>query len=97
MSGTIRIRREHSPWINRFRRFRILIDDVEVTRIANRETVELTVPAGDFSIAAYIDWVGSPTIQSSVGEGEVMSFTVRNGDSLALVGNHYLSLKPEID
>ena len=63
--ATIRLQRT-SEYINRFRDYRIFIDEQQVGTIANGETKYFATNEGQHTIAAKIDWCSSPNISFDI-------------------------------
>lgn len=55
---TLTVRRERA-WTDRWRRYRILVDGVEVGHLRQGEALSVTVEPGPHELQARIDWCGS--------------------------------------
>lgn len=55
-----------------FRAYRILVDGREAARLNARQSVEIPVSSGTHSVAAKIDWCGSPTLTFGIRAGETV-------------------------
>ena len=60
--GRIRVERAHAPWRDAYRKYRVLVDDVEVGQLANGEVAEYEASLGPHSVRMKIDFAGSPTV-----------------------------------
>ncbi len=60
--NSILITRESRLWINRFRSYKILIDNKVVGTLTDGESKEFSVTPGEHSIQAKIDWGTSPRL-----------------------------------
>jgi hypothetical protein len=72
--AVVRIRREASPWKDRLRKYKVLIDGAVVARLRNGEESEFSVPAGRHSIEVRIDWTGSDVVDFTADNGEIVEF-----------------------
>ncbi len=77
--STIRIKRsnEHA---NRLRDIKILLDGVEIGRIANSETKDFKITSGNHLLQAKIDWCTSNMVELTVSANDLSIF---NLDSFA--------------
>jgi hypothetical protein len=72
-SITIQRSREYN---NRFRNFRIFIDDREVGKVGNGEAKTFNVTPGRHRVMAKIDWCGSEEVEVDVQEHETRILAV---------------------
>ena len=81
MSGGIEVTRPKGKGWRRdiFRRYKILIDEVEVASLKEGESHSAEVEPGDHRIQAKIDWTATPEVEVSVAAGEIVHFVVRPG------------------
>lgn len=68
-SGEIVVERPKGYYVAVYRRYRILIDDREVGAVKRGETLRTTVTTGPHTVAARIDWSGSPAVEVNVPPG----------------------------
>lgn len=95
--ATIVIKRR-SEHINRFRNYRILLDDKKIGVIANGETKTFETTPGQHKLVASIDWCSSPPISFTLNDGETKTLQVggfKNASWImpiasGLVGLHFL-------
>src|SRR5262245_26768413 len=88
-----------SGYPDRIRSYKMLVNGVQVGKIANGETLEVTVAAGTAVIEATIDWAKARPLTISTVANQTVEIEVRNRRS-ALLGlwavtfasNNYLSL-----
>jgi len=74
----LRIKRD-VQWIDRCRKYRIIIDGREITRIKKGQTVELNVDNGRHEIFCKIDWCRSNKIGLNiVNPDDVRDFKVKS-------------------
>ncbi|RFU62877.1 hypothetical protein [Peribacillus glennii] len=71
--ATIIINRE-KQLMNKFRDYKILMDDREIGSIKDGETKEFTLEPGDYKLQMQIDWCLSKEISFTAGEGERVRF-----------------------
>ena len=72
-----------SEYLNKFRNYKLYIDDKEIATVANGKSITLDVAAGNHSIYAKIDWCSSPTLSFDIREAEIKTFKVsgyKNGN-----------------
>jgi hypothetical protein len=60
-----------------FRRYRILVDDVEVASLKEGETARVDVAPGSHAVQARIDWVRTPALHVTVRRDEAVHLVVR--------------------
>jgi len=68
-SGEIIVGRPKGYYVAVYRRYRILIDGRKVGALKRGETLRTTVTAGSHTVAARIDWSGSPAVEVNVAPG----------------------------
>ena len=73
--ATIKIKRT-SEWINAARNVKIFIDENFVGKIADGETVEFPITAGQHTVAAKIDWCSSPNVIIDIETDEVKHLAI---------------------
>lgn len=92
--------RSEAGFQDRFRRYRILIDGVEVGRIRRGETLRFPVPAGRHSLRLKIDWVSSRAWPFTVANGQAKAFGCAPGGGFGGADDadgEYLVLRPVSD
>jgi hypothetical protein len=98
----LRVRRNDSGWGDRFRKYKVLLDDHEVGRLRRRETAEFEVEPGQHVVQVSIDSKRSKSFEFS-GDGDEL-FRYRCGPNSALPAliaifrrgeNTWLSLEPD--
>ncbi|WP_026560378.1 hypothetical protein [Bacillus sp. J37] len=67
--STLRLRRT-SQYINRFRKFKVYIDDTQVHEIGNGEEIVLPIDKGHHELSISIDWVKSEKYEFDIKGGE---------------------------
>jgi len=82
--ATLRLRREVSPWRDKLRSYKILLDGKVIGTIANGATHDFTIVAGEHVVRLKIDWAGSPKMSFTVAAGEIAEFVCRAGGGAAL-------------
>ncbi len=65
-----------SEWHNRMREIGIYLDWQKLGTIANGETKEFDIPAGNHKLKAKIDWCGSRELILSVSDHETKNVTL---------------------
>lgn len=68
---TLTVRRE-TAWRDRLRRYRILLDGVEVGQLLPGEVLTLHPEPGPHELRARIDWCGSQPLLVTIGDGAVV-------------------------
>ena len=63
-------------WVNRMRKYQLVLDGNKTGKIKNDEIVELDVTAGRHTIEAKVDWAGSSIYELEITEGETKYLTV---------------------
>lgn len=66
----IRLHREPNDWTERFRSYRILLDETRVGSIKRGQTVSLDTDAGHHTLRVAIDWGRSPTVEVNIRPGD---------------------------
>jgi hypothetical protein len=67
-----------SGYADRLRDYKVVLDGKEAGKVANGETIEFPIPAGQHSLSLKIDWCGSNTIQFTALEEDVITFDARS-------------------
>ena len=78
-----------SEFVNRFRNYQIYIDGRNIGTIANGETKEFPITAGQHKVIARIDWCSSQEIDFEVGETQTIFFRIggfKNGKWIVPLG-----------
>lgn len=101
MTGTLRITRADGR-MDKLRSYDIRVDGQPRADIARNRDVEITLPAGTYSVAAHLDWCRSPAVDIRIEDGQVTALRVSNpwSSGLALIAitfgrKRYLKLEPE--
>ena len=68
-----------SEFMNRLKRYKVLINGAEQTVIGNGQTEEYEVPAGENTITCKVNWCGSNSFVVNVKPGEKAFLKVRSG------------------
>src|SRR5580698_7045736 len=76
MNASISLTRD-SGYADRRRQYRVLIDGVEVGRIADGATESYAVTPGNHTLVLKIDWCGSKLLNFDVQDGQLL--TLRAG------------------
>jgi hypothetical protein len=96
LSGAvISIRRRSGHHQDATRSYRVEVDGREVGRLKPGETLEVPVSAGRHSVAARIDWSGSPAVNLDLNDGDRIDLTVKpsaNGWTKLFTRSGWLSL-----
>lgn len=71
--ATLRITRT-SEYANRLRKIRLVLDNKELSLIANGETKDFEITAGVHTLQAKIDWCSSNRLTFTVAESGIKSF-----------------------
>ncbi|MBS1495385.1 MAG: hypothetical protein JSU03_08090 [Bacteroidetes bacterium] len=64
------ILRRKNEWMNRMRRYRVLINDAEAGKISNEQTEEYITEPGLKLVQCRVDWCGSPKKELMLKPGE---------------------------
>jgi hypothetical protein len=80
-SATIRFHRPAGAYRDAVRRYRVLVDGVEVGRIKPGEEFVHTVEPGAHLIRAKIDWSGSADTKVNVTDGQELDVIIRPGSA----------------
>jgi hypothetical protein len=75
--AVLRLTRLASPFRDRFRAYRVLLDGKETRRLVFGETVEIEVEPGQHRLQIRIDWSGSNERHVTVKAGECAEFVCR--------------------
>lgn len=62
------ITRDNQPFTDRFRSYRITLDDETVGRVKRGETVTVQADAGHHELHLAIDWARSPSVELDLAE-----------------------------
>ena len=73
MNASISLTRD-SGYADRRRQYRVLIDGVEVGRIADGATESYAVTPGNHTLVLKIDWCGSKLLNFDVQDGQLLYF-----------------------
>ena len=71
-SATIFVRREPGHWVDRARRYKVVLDDREVDRLKPGEHTLLPVEPGAHTVFLKIDWGRSPTLSLQLAPEEAV-------------------------
>ncbi len=66
--------------VDRFRRYRILVDEQMVAKISNGETLDLRLEPGSHRLELRVDWTGSAPPQIEAEPGEELEVVVERPD-----------------
>jgi hypothetical protein len=66
----------NSEYVNRLRTYRIYLDGIKLGNVANGDSKEFEVPAGEHQVSAKIDWCSSPPISFAVNEQQSKTYQV---------------------
>ena len=66
----------NSEYVNRLRTYRIYLDGVKLGNVANGDSKEFEVPAGEHQVWAKIGWCSSPTISFEVKEQQAKTYQI---------------------
>jgi hypothetical protein len=98
-SSILRVFR-HSGYVDKLRKYKILVNGSEVGAIARNSVVDFTVPSGAVKITARIDWCRSQPLLVEVRPGKRVEIEVFNRRGAFLAGlstifarGSYLTLK----
>lgn len=58
-------------WADKVRKYRILLNGLEIGRIGEGELLQLQIPAGSHAIEARIDWCGSRLLRFDVDTDDI--------------------------
>ncbi len=65
-----------SEYINRARGIKIVLNGKDLGKIANGQTRETELPAGEYTLKAKIDWCGSNDFRFHVADGDTKEVTL---------------------
>ena len=77
--GTLVVSRARDGYRDRFRRYKVFIDDAQVGLIGRGQTLRFDLPAGPHRLQLRIAWCSSPTLTATVEAGETTSFRCAPG------------------
>ncbi len=77
--GTLVVSRAPDGGRDRFRRYKVFVDDTQVGLIGRGQTVRFDLPAGPHRLQLRIAWCSSPTLTAMVEPGEATSFRCAPG------------------
>ena len=93
------IRRAHTPWQDRARDYRVLVDGTQRAAIGNDSTVQIPVTPGKHRVRLVVDWCASQELAVDIAHGEILRLECKPNASpfLALLyvtiwRNKYISL-----
>ena len=72
------ILRRKSQWMNRRRRYKVFINDVQLGIIKNDSTEEYITEPGLKLVCCKVDWCGSPTKELMLKPGEIAYLEVKS-------------------
>jgi hypothetical protein len=72
--AVLRVRRELSPWQDRARKYKVLVDDEHVGSVANGDTFEVAVAPGPHTLRLKIDWKGSRELHFVAGDDGIHDY-----------------------
>jgi hypothetical protein len=93
-TAVLRIARPKSPYMDRWRRYRVHLDGAEIGSIKNDEVREFAIEPGEHDVRLIIAWEGSDVLRFSVGPRETAYFIVMPHTALPVVGAPGHSLPP---
>ena len=67
--SVIRIKRARSPWRDRLRSYKVVVDDEHFGSVRNGRTKDFAVAPGPHTVRLKVDWMGSLTVEIGVGPG----------------------------
>ena len=82
MTTTIRVNYARTPWVARYRSFRIFIDGKNAGSVKNGGSSLVKVAGGEHSVQVRMDWVRSAQVEVSVKEGASITMTASMGSNL---------------
>jgi hypothetical protein len=86
----IEVKRREGGWVDRARKYKVLVDGEEVGRVGAGESVTADVPAGSHEVSLKIDWCRSRKQTVQLGADETASFACRpNASALTIL--YYIS------
>ena len=89
-TGTLVIERPDGRWVDRGRRYRILVDGNEVGVVARGGSLRLELAPGTHKLRAAIDWAGSPEVAFALPVGGEVHAVVESGMRFPLGGGAYM-------
>ncbi len=79
MTGFLRVERQFTRWVDRARRYRVVVDESPLGMIKPDETLTFSVPPGDHMLVIELGvWKSSPTRFFHVAAGETVTFSCRS-------------------
>ena len=70
--------RRGGGWMDRWRAYRIMVNDHEVARLKRNRHVSVDLPAGRHVITAEIDWCGGNVLTVDLADGDDIEVDVTN-------------------
>ena len=99
--ASIEVRRKPGGWVDRARKYKVLVDGEEVGRVGAGEKVIAQVAAGEHEVWLKVDWCRSKSQVATLGDGDAVAYDCRpNANPLTVLwfisfgmGN-YIALGP---
>jgi hypothetical protein len=93
------VRRLPTPWTDRARDYRVLVDGQQRAMIGNDSTVQIGVTPGEHVVRLKVDWCSSPEVAVTIPHGAIVRLECRpNAGALSALlyvtiwRNRYISL-----
>jgi hypothetical protein len=108
LMATLRITRT-SEYANRLRKIKLILDNKELSLIANGETKDFEIPVGVHTLQAKIDWCSSNRLTFTIAESGIKSFDLSSFAKHSTLGvfsaiyyitfgaSKYLNLKEKVN
>jgi hypothetical protein len=99
--GTIEIARRADSYVDRTRKYKLMVDGQRRGAVRRGDTLTVDVPAGRHVVALKIDWAGSREVTVDVPEGGVVKLwcepaaSAASGLAHSIFNRHgYIELRP---
>ncbi len=103
-SAAVRVVRRPSPWRDRLRRYKVVVDGQMVGALAWDESKDFPIEPGPHKVRIKIDWTGSSELTFAANDGQIVEFECMPAGSAffgalrAFVApHHYVDLRPRTE
>ncbi len=93
----LRVEREHAPWRDKFRAYKIVVDGETVGSVRDGASAEVPVDPGHHTLRLTIDWASSPMVEFDIAQGQRSTFRCRPSGGAASFWHAFLKPRSYID